>query len=172
MNQLFTSSFVVLALTLAGFAAEATPAIGEKSIFAVNVTKGTQTVNGHMTLELTAYDATTDMWTLVTTTEFNGQTKTKTTPTKSADLINDATIDAVLGNCEGSGGKTDPVVTPTKTYPACAMPINDQTSTGTLWVSKVPFGYSKWMTKRSDGLNVTGVLESTVPPVAPTTGLK
>jgi hypothetical protein len=163
MKQLLKSSFVVLTLTFAGMAAEATPAVGEKSVFAVNLAKGQQTADGTMTLELTAFDAGTDTWTMVTTTMFNGHEEKKTTPTKTADLIGDAMIDQVLGNCVASGGTVDTVVSPVGNIPACALPINDNESTGTLWVSKVPFGYSKWTTRRSDGMTVTGVLQSYSP---------
>jgi hypothetical protein len=163
MNQLMKSCFVILALTAAGLAADATPAVGEKSVYALDLEKGSQTAKGHMTLELTAYDSTTDLWTLVNTIEINDRKEVKTTPTKSADLINDAMIDRLLGNCEGSGGRTEAVVSPMGTIPACAMPLNSGGSTGTVWISKVPFGYSKFVTQESDGMKVTGVIESYLP---------
>jgi hypothetical protein len=168
MKQLLTTSFIALAITLAGLAAEATPGVGDKSVFAVTLTSGAQNMNGHLTMEITAYDAATDMWTVVTNTEMNGQKQSQTTPTKTADLIADASIDSMLSNCAGSGGKTDSVVSPAGTFPSCAVPISDDQSSGTLWISKVPFGYSKWTTTRKDGLIVAGILESFVaaPPKA------
>lgn len=163
MKHLLKSSFIVLTLTLAGLSAEATPAVGEKSVFAVNITQGSQTADGTMTLELTAFDAATDSWTMVTTTAFNGQEQRETKSTKTSDLISDAMIDHLLANCVASGGALDTVTSPAGSLPACAMPINDESSTGTLWVSKVPFGYSKWTTRRSDGMVVSGLLQSFTP---------
>lgn len=162
MKQLLKSSFVVFSLTFAGLAADATPAIGDKSVYDVQLAKGSQKAVGTMTLELTAYDASMDTWTLVTTTSVNGQDRVTTTPTKSENLISDAMIQHVLTNCEGSGGKTDTVSSPAGTFAACAMPLKSDGSTGTLWVSQVPFGYSQWSTTETDGTTVLGLIRSFV----------
>jgi hypothetical protein len=162
MKQLFTTSFIVLALTLAGVAAEATPKVGDKAVYGVTLSNGSQTANGHMTMEITAYDAGTDSWTIVNTTELNGNTQSQTAHQKSADMVNDALIDSMLANCEANGGKNDSVVSPAGTFPSCALPNNDGSSSGTVWVSKVPFGFSKWTSTRSDGMSVNGLIESFV----------
>lgn len=160
MKVLAKSSLVILTLTLAGLVAEATPVIGDKAAFAVTLTSGAQKVNGRVTFELTAYDKATETWTQVSTTEVSGQTQTQQDKIATADLLTDATIDSVLANCAAQNGKEETLTTPAGEFKACAVPINNNEGTGTVWISKVPFGYSKWVATRTDGTVIEGILES------------
>lgn len=160
MKILMKSSLVLLTLTLTAMIAEATPAIGDKATFAVDLTKGSQALQGKVTFELTAYDQATETWTQVSTTEVSGQTQVQQDKVASKDLLTDASIDAMLADCAKANGKAETVTVPAGTFPACAVPITTSDSTGTAWVSKVPFGYSKWTATRNDGMVINGVLES------------
>ena len=160
MNFLAKSCLVILSVTLAAVFAEATPALGDRSVFSVKLSKGNQSLNGKVIFELTSYDKSTDSWVQTSTTDFNGQKQTQTDTVATSDLLDDATIDSVIANCAARGGKSETVNAPAGTFPACAVPITNSQGSGTVWVSKVPFGYSKWLLNRTDGVTVDSVLGS------------
>lgn len=162
MNFLTKSSLVILSLTFAAVIAEATPAVGDRSVFNVKLSKGTQTLNGQVTFELTNYNKSADSWTQTSTTDFNGQKNTQTDTVATSDLLDDATIDAVLTSCVSRGGKLETVNAPAGDFPSCAMPITNSQGSGTVWVAKVPFGYCKWILNRTDGVTVDSILASYV----------
>jgi hypothetical protein len=162
MNLLAKSSLIIIALTLAAVLAEATPARGDRSVFNVKLSKGTQITTGKLTFELTSYDKSTDQWVQTSTTDLNGQKQTKTETVATSDLLDDATIDSIITNCVARGGKTETITSPAGSFPSCAVPINNSKTSGTVWVAKVPFGYCKWILSRSDGLTVDSLLESFV----------
>lgn len=168
MKVLAKSSLALLTVTLASMIAEATPALGDKSVYDVTLAKGGQSMAGTVTFELTNYNKATNSWTQTSTTEFNSQKQTQTETIQGKDLLDDATIDTVLGNCAARGGKTETVTSPAGSFPSCAVPVTNSDGTGTVWVSKVPFGFSKWVANRSDGITVTGVLKSYQNGTAPT----
>lgn len=160
MSFLAKGSLVILSLTLAAAYAEATPALGDRSVYDVTLSKDTQTMQGHVTFELTAFDKSTDLWTQTTTTDFEGQKQTQTDTVATADLLDDATIDSVLTNCSAHGGKEETVKSAAGDFAACAVPVSNSSGSGTIWVSKVPFGYAKWNITRTDGVNIDSLLES------------
>lgn len=162
MNFLTKSSLIILSVTFAAVIAEATPAVGDRSVFDVTLSKGTQTLSGHVTFELTSYNKSTDSWTQTSTTDFNGQKQTQTDNVASSDLLDDATIDAVMTSCTQRGGKLETVNAPAGNFPSCAMPITNSQGKGTVWVAKVPFGYCKWILNRTDGVKVDSILSSYV----------
>jgi hypothetical protein len=162
MKSVFASTIAVLGLLIA-VAAGATPKIGDKSIYNVNLSMGSQSMDGKVTFELTAFDATTDAWSQVTTTEFNGKRNIQQSTMSTKDLLTDAMIDDVLANCAAKGGTAETVTSPAGDLPSCAVPVSNGSGTGTVWVAKVPFGYAKWIANRSDGVVVNGVIESFVP---------
>jgi len=162
MNFLTKSSLVILTLTLAAVFAEATPALGDKAVFNVKLSKGAQSMTGKVTFELTNYDKAAGTWTQTSTTDFNGQKQTQTETVQTSDLLDDATIDSVLANCAARNGTSETVTTPAGDLPSCAIPISNSQGKGTVWVSKVPFGMSKWILNRTDGITVDSLLESFV----------
>jgi hypothetical protein len=155
------TGFALLTLTLAVTVAEATPALQDKAVFTVTLEKELQDLTGKATFELTAYDKTSDTWTQTSLTDFAGEQSFQTKSVPAAKLLNDAAIDDILKNCAAKGGKNDIVHSLAGHLPACAMPVSNTDSTGTVWVSKVPFGYSKWVTVK-DGLTTKATIESFV----------
>lgn len=162
MNLLTKSSLIILSLTFAAVFAEATPSLGDRAVYNVKLSKGSQSVMGKVTFELTSYDKGTDTWVQTSTTDFNGQKQTQTDKIANSDLLDDATIDNVLTNCAARKGTSETVQSPAGNFPSCAVPITTSEATGTVWVSKVPFGYSKWLLNRKDGVTVDSLLESYV----------
>lgn len=161
MKFLVQCTIVLLLLIGITLSAEATPTVGDKVRYAVTLTRGTQMAKGALTMELTAYDTSTDSWTQVGTTEFNGQVQTQSDNVKTKDLINDATIESVITNCVAQGGVLEAVQTPSgSVFDSCKLPMQNSKSKGFIWVSRVPFGYSRWEAKRTDGVLVEGLLES------------
>lgn len=162
MNLLTKSSLVILSLTFAAVFAEATPALGDRAVYNVKLSKGAHSITGKVTFELTSYDKETDTWVQTSTTDFNGQKQTQTDKIASSDVLDDATIDSVITNCAARKGTLETVKTPAGDFPSCAVPISTNEAKGTAWVSKVPFGYSKWILNRADGVIVDSLLESYV----------
>lgn len=156
------TGLVLLTLTLAVTAAKATPAIQDKAVFSVLLEKEQQDLSGKATFELTAYDKTSDTWTKTSLTDFGGEQSFQTSSVPTAKLMNDAAIDDALKNCVAKGGKNDIVHSVAGHLPACAMPVSNAEGSGTVWISKVPFGYSKWVTVRDDGLTTKATIESFV----------
>jgi len=162
MNFLIKSVLVILSLTFAAVVAEATPAVGDQSVFNVTLSKGGQSLSGQVTFELTNYDKSADSWSHTTTTDFSGQKQTQTETIASSDLLDDATIDSILANCTVRGGKSETTNTPAGDFPTCALPLNNSQGQGTVWIAKVPFGYCKWILNRTDGVIVDSILASYV----------
>jgi hypothetical protein len=161
VKLLVQSTLAIFGLMFA-LQANATPSVGDKAVFAVNMKMGNQSMDGHVTFELTGYDKATDVWQQQTTMDFNGQTQVQKSTPAGKDLLTDAIIADVLSNCAAKGGTVDSVTAPAGTFQACAVPITNDQGTGTVWVSQVPFGYSKWVANRKDGLVITALLESFV----------
>jgi hypothetical protein len=159
MNFILQSTLAILCL-VAAVQAQATPNLGDKSVFTVNLTQGPQSMDGIVTFELTGFEKSTDSWTQITTTEFNGQKDVQKSSMATQDLLTETMIDETLANCGSKGGTVDTVTCAAGTFPACAVPVTNDQGVGTLWVAKVPFGYAKWISKRSDGVIVTGLLQS------------
>ncbi|WP_413291448.1 hypothetical protein [Bdellovibrio sp. HCB337] len=168
MRLLAKSGLALLTVTFASMIAEATPALGDKSEYDVTLAKGGQSMSGTVVFELTNYNKATNSWTQTSTTDFNGQKQTQTETIEAKDLLDDATIDTILGNCAARGGKEETVNSPAGDFASCAVPVTNTDGTGTVWVSKVPFGFSKWVANRKDGITVTGVLKSFQNGTAPT----
>lgn len=169
MKLLAKSGLALLTITLASMIAEATPALGDKSVYDVTLAKGGQSMVGTVSFELTAYNKSTDSWTQISITDFNGQKRTQTETIEGQDLLDDATIDSILTDCAGRGGKEETIDSPAGSFPSCAVPVVNSDGTGTVWVAKVPFGFSKWIANRTDGIIVTGVLKSYQHGTTPTT---
>lgn len=159
MSYLAKSCLILVTLTLAAVFAEATPAVGDRAVFAMTFTKGSQSLTGKVSYELTAQDKSTDSWTQVVTKDFNGQKQTQVESVKTSDLLDDATINYLLMNCQARGGKLEKISVPAGDFDTCALPISNNEGAGTFWVAKVPFGCAKWTTLRKDGINVTALLE-------------
>lgn len=160
MTNLTKSFLIILTVTLAVVFAEATPALGDRSIFAVTLSKGSQSLNGKVTYELTAHDKSTGSWTQTITTDFSGQKQTQTETVKSSDLLDDATIDYVLANCAARGGMPENISVPAGSFNTCSIPVKNKDGSGTYWIAKVPFGFAKWTNLRNDGVMIVGLLES------------
>lgn len=160
MSFLTQSFLVIITLVLAAIFAEATPAVGDKSVYDVTLTKGSQVVTGQVSFELTAFDKDGNSWTQISTTEFNGQTQTQTDKVEAKDLLDDNTIDTILGDCLSRGGQSETIQSPAGEFPSCAIPVNNAKGSGTVWVAKVPFGFVKWNSHRRDGITVEGLLKT------------
>jgi len=160
MNVLTRSSIAIITIGLAAMIAEATPALGDKAVYDVTLTKGTQTLQGQITFELTSYVKATDMWTQTATTDFNNQKQTQTETLGSKDLMDDVSIDYVLNNCVARGGVSETVNSPSGDFPACVVPVSNSQGSGKVWVAKVPFGYAKWVNNRKDGVIVNSIIKS------------
>jgi hypothetical protein len=161
-------SAIALLCVFAALNAKATPLVGDKSTFRVNLTLDDQSMNGTATFELMSYDVITDMWEQVTTTEFDGQKNVEKIKSTTHDLLNDAMIDDVLANCATKGGSPETITVPAGSFITCNVPVASDSATGTIWIAKVPFGYAQWHSLRADGVIVNGVLESFVSGTPPT----
>lgn len=160
MILLTKSSLVILTVTLASLFAEATPAVGDRSVFDVTLIRGSQTVTGTVTYELTNFDKAKNTWTQTSTTDFNGQKQTQTESIQAKDLLDDSMIDTILTNCAARGGTPETVTSEAGEFQTCAIPIKNAVGSGRVWIAKLPFGLAKWNTQRRDGVQVTGIIKS------------
>ncbi len=134
--KLLASLVVLLAATMA----QATPTVGDIADFSGTTDHAGQTYPVQITLQIMAFDATTQIYTQQTTMAIGPKTQTKTEQVAAADMITDATIDAVLADCVGQGGTPETIAVPAGNFETCKI----KTDGGDLYnIAKVPFGVAK-----------------------------
>lgn len=147
-------NLVLLSLTLS-LSAFATPKVGDQATFAATAAKGSNTLTGEATLELTAYDAAKKEFTQKTTIKWgNEPANSGEEKFAEADMINDAVLDAVstAAGCAAEGGKLEKIKVPAGEFNACRVDNTDESgATTNLWVAKVPLGIVRYQAS-ADGL--------------------
>lgn len=144
----------LLALALFSTAAYATPQMGDAAAYNATVQQNGQEMLGDVTVELVNFDARQNAFLERQTLTFSGQQPQVSEEWKaSSEYLDDATIDALLGNCAGNNGVSEQVTVPAGTFNTCKLTINNAEVQGYLWVAKVPFGFAQMIQQRkADGL--------------------
>ncbi|HEX4925217.1 MAG TPA: hypothetical protein VFV50_14080 [Bdellovibrionales bacterium] len=132
-----------LLLTLAATSAMAMPAVNDAASYDVTVSQGGQSISGTQDLVITAYNATTKLYTVKSTSTFNGQTQVQEQTTTADKLVSDAAANQLLSNCAAQGGTLGQVTVPAGTLDACTLPVNENGARGTVSLGAVPFGLIK-----------------------------
>src|SRR5688572_22757850 len=104
--------FSALLITLASTIALAMPAVNDAASYDVTFSQGGQTVTGTQEYVITAYDAATKLYNVRLTSNFNGQSQVKDTPTTADKLMSDAGAEQVMSSCTAQGGALTQVTVP------------------------------------------------------------
>ncbi|MEQ1876935.1 MAG: hypothetical protein ABL958_09840 [Bdellovibrionia bacterium] len=135
--------FSALLITLASTVALAMPAVNDSASYDITFTQGGQTLTGTQDLVITAYNQATKLYTVKSTVTFNGQTQVKESQTPAEKLLSDAAAEQLMAKCSEQGGAVTQVTVGAGTLAACAVPVNENGATGTLYLGTVPFGLIK-----------------------------
>lgn len=141
---MFKASLLLVSALLMSASAFAMPKAGDSATYDIVVTSGDKTGHGTETDELVQFDSAQNRFLQRTTQQFDGSApNTSEGWTALDELMDDATADHILAECAGMGGVSQTLQVPAGSFATCALPVNDeeQKTTGTVWVAKVPFGY-------------------------------
>jgi hypothetical protein len=146
----------VLALSLsllASFSVMSMPTVGDKATYQISMSG----VQFESTIELTAFNEATQMFTQTTTTSLMGQTTSDVEEVSIEDLNSDAELDAALSSCQSAevGGVLESVTVAAGTFDTCKI----TNESGTVNMGKVPFGVVK-MEASAEGMPVNMELKS------------
>jgi hypothetical protein len=152
----------VLALAMASTSAYATPRLGDYAAFNAVLSLNGQTMQADVQQEIVQHDTSKNEFLERQTVAFSGRSPEVTDSWKAADqFLDDATIEAVLGNCAAAGGTAQAITVPAGTFDTCAMPFDNEGSKGIVWIAKVPFGVAKLdQLNKENGLTVAMELRS------------
>lgn len=147
-----TLSVIAIFSSVSAFAM---PAVGDHAVFNLTYVANGATQTGTATLDLTAFDGTN--YTETQTVTMGGQTgQPQSTQVASSQLITDAQITQVLGNCAGAGGTEASVTTTGGTFDTCQISQTEQDGTQVVAnIGKVTFGIVKQVQTNTDGSVVT-----------------
>jgi hypothetical protein len=117
--------------------ASAMPKIGD--YVNLNLTLNNAPV-GTLEEELIQFDATKNQFLQQNTQTLSG---TREVSTQWTNGVTDAQIAAIVSGCAQYGGVAQNITEPAGTFATCALPVNDNGTTGTMWIGAVPMGVVK-----------------------------
>lgn len=129
-------ALIISSIALFSSAVMAMPAVGDSASYTITADGQTLTQK----IQLTAFNPSTNTFTQLETTTFQGQTQQETSSVAASDLMSDAQADYILSKCTSAeiGGTLERITTPAGTFNTCA--VTDETGSAKLNVGKVPFG--------------------------------
>ena len=123
---------VISTIALFSSAVMASPSVGDSANYVLAV-GGIVIIQK---VELTAFNPSTQAFTQVETTEFQGQIQKETSQIPASELLSDAQTEQLLANCASYGGALESVVTQFGNLETCAL-----TDSGSIVnIGRVPFG--------------------------------
>ena len=135
--------FTVLALTALSTLAQAMPTVGDTAQFdGTTVTSQGRTVAFHTVIALAQFDAAQNAYLQTSTTTAAGiQPIVRQKWVVATDLLDDATVNAILAQCPSQGGVSETVAVPAGTFATCRL---TDSSDGSIYnIGAVPFGIVK-----------------------------
>lgn len=150
--------FMTLASLLVTASAFAMPAVGDHALYNVTISQGGQSANG--TLETTITALNNGQYNVESKVNIGGQSQVQNDQKAASDLLSDAVLAQVMSNCAQYGGKMESVTVAAGTFNACALPAQDQGSTGFTWVAQVAFGIVKYDVTDANGQTTHAELQS------------
>lgn len=127
----------------------AMPKVGDVVNYNFTISQQGQNTNGTVKQTITTF--VNGMYNVETTYEANGQTQVQNNQRKPENMIDDATINAVLSNCAAYNGKLETVTVPAGTFNTCSIPNNENNQKGDIWFGAVPFGVVKMISTNANG---------------------
>ncbi|MGZ3693202.1 MAG: hypothetical protein ACXWQO_03290 [Bdellovibrionota bacterium] len=154
-------SLIVLGSALFALSAYATPKVGDYALFAATISANGRSIPATIELEILREEGE-GKFLQRQTNKIGDQDPQSNDEVKPVDqFISDATIDALLADCAGNGGTLETVTVPAGDFNSCKLPFDNEESTGTAWVSKVPFGLARIDSKsKQNGYLVSSQLKT------------
>ena len=152
--------FTLVSVVMASILAQATPKVGDKITYNINIVNSGATSTGTMSIELTAYDIATDSWMKSTELSIAGNDRKGSEQVSSKELLSDETIQAILTNCAQSNGRIEILQTAAGALNTCALDFEQDTAKTTVWIGAVPMGLVQFQTVTQDGSSSGGTLAS------------
>lgn len=135
-----------LLVLISGSIAFATPAVGDYANYNLTVIQGGQTLTGSYELAIVGKTATGfKVTTTITVPDQPAQYEEQ--DVAANQMLGDAQIGSILGQCSMYGGTLESVTVPAGTFETCNLP----TDTGRASVASVPFGIVKQSQKSESG---------------------
>lgn len=155
-------SAFVLAAALVSVSAYATPRVGDYAAYDVSIALNGQTMQATLQQELVQHDATQNQFLQRQTIDIPGQQQqVEDSWTPASDFLDDATIEAILGNCAAANGTPQTITVPAGTFDTCAVKFENEGSTGTAFITKVPFGAARVdSVRKEDGMVINTALKA------------
>jgi hypothetical protein len=150
--------FISLVSMLFAATAFAMPTVGDNALFDVIISQGGRSVKG--TLESTIKAVANGNYSIESKINLGGQFKIQNDQRNKQELVSDAMVSGILGNCAHYGGKAESVTVPAGTFKTCALPSQDKGSKGTTWIAQVAFGFVKVDTTSANGQRTYAELKS------------
>ncbi len=117
------------------------PAIGDMAEFAGTHTKSNgQKVSAYAKFEIFDYVADRKQYLQREETAIGGIEQTVTAFVPEADYLTRAQILELLSTCSARGGKPGTTKVPAGKFKTCAYPIDNDESSGKIWLADVPYG--------------------------------
>ncbi len=152
MKMYLSTLFAVFA----SFTANAMPSIGDTAQYDFTLNGAT----GKLTQSITAYDATTNSYTVNIITTYQGQTQTEQETREASQLLTDAQVEAMYAQCAELSGTYMKVTVPAGTYETCRLIQKSGDDSQTIYLAKgVAFGFVQ-VTTIQNGQNLDAQLVS------------
>lgn len=138
-----------LAVTLGASLALAYPAVKDKAEFTAKYTSAAGgSIDFVQKLEITAFDAAKDEFTLRNSQVMNGQEQAQEQQVAASDFASSQQVAELLAQCTAQGGISETVTVPKGPFNSCSLP---QQNGGRVWIADVPFGFVKLISIDAEG---------------------
>jgi hypothetical protein len=140
----------------------ATPKMGDFASYQLEMSSREHNLSVIIDKEILSFDASQNSYLVRQTMTQEGNPPESLEENTPADqMITDEMIDSILVNCGSTGGSLQSVTVPAGTFNTCAMPIDNESESGTVWIAKVPFGFVQLQTtSKSEGVTTRATLRS------------
>lgn len=142
-------SFSFVFVTFGASLAMAYPAINDKAEYQAKYSGAAGgSIDYTQRLEITAFDASKNEFTVKSVQEMNGASQAADQQLTADQIPTEQQVRELLAQCAASGGTPEQVTVPAGTFESCSMP---EANNGRAWIAAVPFGFVKLIAIDSDG---------------------
>jgi len=160
----FEENMKITLVTVSAFlltaSAYAMPTVGDDAVYDLTLSNATSTVQGSAEFKLTAFDSSANQYTQQTTITTNGQSQVSSETEDAAGMLTDAQVASAIAHCSAAGGTNLSFTVPAGVFDTCALPIDNDGTTGTVWIAAVAFGVAKQDVTNSSGIHAILTLRS------------
>jgi hypothetical protein len=134
----------LIATFLSATVAFAYPAMNDTATFTATISNGVQTMNAIVEVTITDFNASANQYTLTQVATVQGQVQTDQSVVGADELMSQAVVLQILGNCAAAGGVDETVTVGAGTFNTCK--ITQTSSAGDTMmvnIADVTFGFVK-----------------------------